>query len=430
MAPGNHDFYWFGTTAGFTESIKVQWGKSCSDVYPIKEEEKPTNKEYLSKRMTKGKFIKSYLQFLNLNLDINISDNIDENLSNRFIKRIYVKRFLKKEEDDYKSFILQLIEIPTKDNKVIKGIIIDTANYNKKPLNLFGLLSINDHENAGLTAGITQEQFNTIKTWIKDINQTDQNQQYIIFGHHPLNQFQPKIKEAMKKILKDKNALAYISAHTHLGYVEEENNETNITEINVGSITDYPNEIRTLESNDNDKLISKSILITPYDVNSIYCKAKYDYSASFPNYTSYELAGMGIDTAHKVHEKILDISIKTLLREFDNLNNSKYSNECIQIKIDAKDILEKKIKCNNLNISKKDRIKYNNLNILEEDTIKYDSKLCFNLNKKLRHNELEILKELIKCRKNNIKNDSNLNNYGVCQSLWSTKAEWINNNTK
>jgi predicted phosphodiesterase len=388
MAPGNHDFYWFGTTAGGTEKIKLQWGKSCSDVFPIEGEKIPTKKEYLSMRMTKGKFIESYLKFLNL--DINISQGKIDKQFKGFIRKIYVKRYKNKEEDDYKSFILQLIDIPTQNSKVIKGIIIDTSNYSKKPLNAFGRIHLNGHENAGLKAGITKEQISKIKEWMED-----DSTKYIIFGHHPLSEFRISIKKVIEKILKKPNVLGYVSAHTHLGYVEEKNNE-----INVGSITDYPNEIRTLESlksNENYKLISKSILIAPYDVNSTLCKAKYDYTASFPNYTSYELAGSGIDTAHKVHEEILDISIKTLLREFHDLNNSKDSDKCMKIKDNAIKVLKEKKKGNSYSRANKER----------------------------RHKKLEILKKLFKCRNSSIY----LNKYGACQSLWSSKAEWIKNNT-
>lgn len=404
MAPGNHDFYWFGTTAGYTESIKLQWGKSCSNVYnPIKEN-KPTNEQYLSMRMTKGKFIDSYLNLINKKVDI--KKDFINNSKDSFVKKIYQQRYLG-EEDDYKSFIVQLIDIPTKGKKPIKGIVIDTSTYNKKPLNFYGaigsVLKLSGSVNPGMTAGITAEQFNKITDWIKKFDKT---QQYIVFGHHPLKSFHNETKNRIEKILNNENALGYISGHTHLGFVHDGNN-TDAMEVNVGSVTDYPNEIRTLETTQQNKLVSKSILIAPYDLQSKYCAAKYDYTASFPNYTSYELSDIWKNTAHDTHEKILNISIETYIRLFHDL---KIANSCTKELEHAKNILNKDkfgkpVRCKGNSYSK--------------------------TNKKCRKEKLIALKKLNTC--SNLMDDKfkkELQLYGACQSLWASKAEWIKNNTK
>lgn len=297
MAPGNHDFFWFGTTAGYTNNIKLQWGKSCYDK-SIYDEKNVSKSEYLSSRMTKGKFINKYLEFI-LNSDKYKDKNINEEKSfNALIDKIYVKRF-KAEEDNYKSFILQRINLSKETEQgSLKGIVIDTANYKNKPLNFYGAISSKRHygknRNPGMTAGITVDQMDEIKKWVKNL---EINKQYfIVFGHHPLSEFEPKLLDQFKQIFKSQYALGYISAHTHLGYVDDNRTveikvndstkEKKIIEINVGSITDYPNEIRTLEStkenskeNSKNGLISNSILIPKNPINNQFCAAKYDYTS-------------------------------------------------------------------------------------------------------------------------------------------------------
>ena len=173
--------------------------------------------------------------------------------------------------------------------------------------------------------------------------------------------------------------------------------------INIGSITDYPNEIRTLETTSKNKLVSKSILISPYDIQSEYCAAKYDYTAIFPNYTSYEHSNLLKNTAHETHEEVLNISIKTYIRQFRDLN---VINSCTEVLEKAESIL-------NDNDGKCKGNSYSDTN-----------KVC-------RREKLEVLKKLSVCsNKLGKKYKNELKLYGACQSLWASKAEWIKNHTK
>ena len=424
MALGNHDFYWYGVTDGEYKSDKIDWAMSCDDRYPI------SNKNVDdSKRFTKGKFINKYLKFVDIGYIPNTTKRyFTKKGKSAFIQEIFVKRF-KGERDEYSSFLVQRINIPSEksNKKGLGGIVIDTGAYTKKPLNVLGHLKIAGHYNPGEIGQLTQPQRKIIEEWSNKFK--NKKEPFMIFGHHPIKALNSKDKIWIENLIENNSyALGYISAHTHLGFVD--NKTKGLVEVNVGSITDYPNEIRTLSVNPvKGELKSTLYPISPNKLdNTPWCDSLYDYTSSYPdNYLSYQFARRGIYSAHYAHEATLNISISTYLRLFDDL-------QVIQYFADNEKMLDEYI--NIISTAKKERKKDCFKQIREEDI---PNLLLYSLDNKAfassvdcRSGKLKILKKMDKFNQKieKLSEEEYVNNlmlYGSCQTLISSKAEWIGN---
>ena len=418
MAPGNHDFYWYGVSSGQGSKPKERWATACDNTYPI-----PNDEGNESKRFTKGKFINRYLAYIPLYYPPNTTGEYTAKSKDAFIQRIFVQRF-PTELDEYKSFLVQQITIPSQYRaKSLKGIVIDTANYEKRPLNVLGYFQINGYRNPGNISGITKAQQLIIEKWSEEYR--EKREKFMIFGHHPLKEFESKEKQWITNLI-DKNpyAIGYISAHTHLGYVFSKE----VIEVNVGSITDYPNEIRNLHA-DGSKLSSTLYPIRVEELKeSKWCSSRYDYTyAPYDSYTSYKQVQRGLYTAHYTHEATLDISITTYLRLFNDINARQYFGED-ENKTEQYDKL--------IAQATKQRVQDCFASIGSSQTpniLLYDQDNNINFAKSVRcrSDKLEILKKLQELN-DNLKISSpaytkDLRSYGSCQSLRASEAEWIGN---
>jgi hypothetical protein len=402
MAVGNHDIFWYGVTDGEYNSDKIKWARSCDDKYPISDKDVDDNK-----RFTKGKFINRYLAFIPINYAKNSSGYYYNRDKNAFVQEVCVKRF-RTQKDEYSSFILQKVNIPAKKRGVgLKGIIIDTVTYTKKPLNVRGHFKLDGHYNSGETGELTKAQRVIIKKWSDKFAKN--KKPFMIFGHHPLKELIEK--DWLKDLIKNNPyALGYTSAHTHLGYVD---NKNGVIEVNVGSVTDYPNEIRVLDVNPARKVLKSTLYpISPSKLdNTPWCDALYDYTSVYPdNYLSYQFARGGVYSAHHTHEATLNISITTYLRLFEDLQVTQYFYDDDNM-VNAYNKLVKE-----------------STNIRKIDCFKG----AFSDSIECRGDKSKILKRLDIFDKNiqNISKDvyvPNLMMYGSCQVLKSSKAEWIGN---
>ncbi len=418
MAPGNHDFYWYGVSAGQGSTLKQQWATACDNTYPV-----PNDEGNESKRFTKGKFINRYLAYIPIYYPQDTTGEYTADTKDAFVQRIFVQRFAT-EHDEYSSFLIQEITIPSQyRQKSLKGIVIDTANYDKRPLNVLGYLQINGYRNPGNMAGITKAQQIIIEKWSEEHRK--RKEKFMIFGHHPLEEFESKEKKWITDII-DKNpyAIGYISAHTHSGYIVD----AKVIEVNVGSITDYPNEVRNLHANAS-KLSST---LYPLRVKTLkeskWCSERYNYThAPNDSYTSYKQAQRGLYTAHYTHEATLNVGISTYLRLFNDINAKQYF---------AED--ENKTKQYNRLVAKatQQRVRDCFASIGSSETpniLLYDKDNNINFAKSVRcrSDKLEILKKLQELN-DNLKASSpayakDLQFYGSCQSLQASQAEWIGN---
>jgi len=427
MALGNHDFYWYGVTDGESKSDRVAWAIACDDRYPI-----TTKSANDTKRFTKGRFINKYLKFIDIGYIPNTTNRyFTKKGESAFIQEIFVKRF-NDERDEYSSFLVQKINIPSKDStkEGLGGIVIDTGAYNKKPLNVLGHLKIAGHYNSGEIGQLTKPQQKIIEEWSNKFK--EKREPFLIFGHHPLKAFTPKEKIWLENLIKNNSyALGYISAHTHLGFVNKKDKRKGLLEINVGSITDYPNEIRTLSVNPARGELKSTL--HPISQNKLdntpWCDALYDYTASYPNnYLSYQFARRGVYSAHYTHEATLNISINTYIRLFDDLQVIQYFSDDEEMINEYMNIISKSKK-----VIKQDCFKQIGKNDIPNILLfsrKHNK--AFESSVECRSKKSKILKDMDNFNKKIIEKGKDLyvNNlmlYGSCQTLMSSKAEWIGN---
>ncbi len=424
MALGNHDFYWYGVTNGNYNNDKIDWAIACDDKYPITNKNADDNK-----RFTKGKFINKYLKFVDIGYIPNTTNRyFTKKGKSAFIQEIFVKRF-NNERDEYSSFLAQRVNIPSKNSnkKGLGGIVIDTVSYTKKPLNVLGHFKIAGHYNPGEIGQVTKPQQKIIEEWSDKFKIN--KEPFMIFGHHPLKAFNSKEKIWIKNLIKNNSyALGYISGHTHLGFVDT--NTKGIVEVNVGSITDYPNEIRTLSVNPVRGKLKSTLhpIATSKLDNTPWCDALYDYTTSYPdNYLSYQFARRGLYSAHYAHEATLDISISTYLRLFDDL-------QVIQYFSDDEKMVEEYINIinNGKQKRKRDCFKEIGKDDIPNILLYSSANKAFSSSVECRSDKLKILKKMDYFNERIIEKSKglyvkDLMLYGSCQTLMSSKAEWIGN---
>ncbi len=434
MVPGNHDSFFFGNTLGIqlSESSPVlkSWVESCNTVYP-------PLKAQISKDLifTKDVLVKNYYRNL-LNqgkdnpVDFPMIRDVDCYFNAQRSKNVWYEkstsmalcdwqnknpkgvlqkfRLTYPQKDDvilsYRSYILQEIDLSKYLNLgfKIKGILLDTSDYKNTPTLVTGAIRsmINfpgSRLNAGVNGSIGLDQFETVKRWLKEDGGGDTL--YLFMGHHNLESIDPDSKKKLDELFKLANNSIYISSHTHEGFIK---NHGNINEINIGSITDFPNEVATLGIKRNGKDLN-SLSVFPNRIEILIqdllregvCSQE-DFADNDTNpyyhYLSYKKLP-GIGTANQIHELTIDNSLMGIYKAFKKLSY----NEPI-MKILEENLIKKPVKCGppigkeNTNCRKQ---KVDLLNqALQIDNQIYNSPL----------------------REGRVK-------YGTCQTLWAAIAE-------
>ena len=253
MAPGNHDFFFYGITNG-SRGIKnsprhKSWAKSCSSGFNPKA---PANvKDTI---LSKDDFIRSYMKVLISQNKTNPTDfpltkkdlrcksprpskkkyryepltkmidcEWESKDKNSFYQRIfYSLPVLDDIRVSYKSLIIQEINLPPRGfNKYpVKGILMDFTNYQQNPT-LLGFLNPKGKSKRlaplpGMTGGIQREQINKIKKWIKKDN--DPETLYIFMGHHNLASLSVPAKKLMKYLSSGLKIFIYVGPYPHRIY--------------------------------------------------------------------------------------------------------------------------------------------------------------------------------------------------------------------
>lgn len=259
MIPGNHDVYFYGNGAGEYEKSNKRGGKKewmdAANTTGVQISYYPKIEDI---PFTKDLFVKHYVEHL-LNQRIKGGSIIKESqafyLSDKTLKECFewesqnesslINRIAGKYYDDdhyyWKSFIVQELLLKSKSNdKKISLILLDTTNYKKRPsfISWFRKLPWSKKVNAGTKGEISDEQKRIVDRWLK----TNQCIRYLLVGHHPFNSLTKHTQKWMKRKTQSQNFITYISAHTHdpIKAYKSCNNELDISEFNVGSITDTP----------------------------------------------------------------------------------------------------------------------------------------------------------------------------------------------
>lgn len=374
MAPGNHDSFFFGNTLSVSLSqggpVLKSWVDACNTVYPPLKKGNP--KDFI---FTKDVFVKSYYRNL-LNegkenpLDFPKVKDVKCFFNSKKSKNVWYEKgtamaicdwknkepngFIQKfrltypKKDDiklsYRSYILQEVNLSKFFNLdfKIKGIILDTTDYRNTPTMVTGAIRGLVHLpgsklNSGLNGEFGLDQIKTIKRWISE---NDPNTLYFFIGHHNLDSLDQDSRKSLYEILKSAQNAIYISAHTHEGFIKDHGN---IKEINIGSITDFPNETMELslkfsEEGGNSMEVFPNRFNFSADalVKEGVCSPQ-DFADKGTNpyfhYMSYKkLPGFG--TANQVHELTIDNNLMALYKVFKKFDLYKNTQDPILNKIE------------------------------------------------------------------------------------------------
>ncbi len=245
MAPGNHDFNYFGN-GHFALS---QWEKACK------------TGDGQGKTMTKDLFVKAYLDVLSTqstqheNFGFTNADHVDRHDweaapgDSSFVSGVWWNI---DKESPWRSFIVQRLNLTLPQQASdssgkkasVTAILLDTNQYEYRP-RLIPFLSV---RNSGLTGEFLDDQISVVEGLLK---QKEPGDVIVIMGHHPYHTLSQYSKDTLARWRQDYGIQLYISAHTHTAqYFVRKSNDVNWLELNIGSTTDWPPELRTLTVSD------------------------------------------------------------------------------------------------------------------------------------------------------------------------------------
>lgn len=145
-----------------------------------------------------------------------------------------------------KSFLLQVVSLASHvDDGAVKLILLDTSQYESAPVSGFNLLS-NAFRNPGSKGSVLDDQWGLVRDVLKNRSKDDV---FLLAGHHDFGSWTSQSKRAFHQVLTDfrpSRRPLYFSAHTHSAFIADYS-DPSFTEINVGSLIDWPLSYRTLD---------------------------------------------------------------------------------------------------------------------------------------------------------------------------------------
>jgi hypothetical protein len=359
MAPGNHDAFFYGNTNGSRSNergvSKKWWATACQEGLgqPIPERIKDIV-------MAKDDLVTSYLDVL---FDQSKTNPAEFPISKKefnckthadlgkvsYEKNVVIKdcewnssneeSFLQKvfyatpESDDirysYKALIVQELNLGIN----LKGILMDTYDYEGAPTLLIGALNngkerrLSKSLNAGLKGSFQKRQIEVVERWISGKNNTF----FLLMGHHPLEDLSEKSIKLLTELKKIHPNLAYVSAHTHSGFL---NQKGIIPEVNIGSMIDWNPGFVTMGSEIKDGVLSLEVKRTHFDEELLNCNPVENYGG----YTDYKKMKNGttgvfdftMDLITKSFEKVYASLDGQEIKSNDSSPCSKRDTKCLQ----------------------------------------------------------------------------------------------------
>lgn len=338
MSPGNHDAFFYGNTNGSRSNergvSKKWWATACQEGLgqPIPERIKDIV-------LAKDDLVRNYLDVL---FDQNKTNSTDFPISKKdfschshadlnklhYEKGVVIKdcqwtspnkdSFLQKvfystpETDDirysYKALIVQEVNL----GENLKGILMDTSDYEGAPTLLIGALNngkekkLSKSLNAGLKGSLQKRQIELIEKWISGKNNTF----FLLMGHHPLEALSEKTTKLLTDLKKIHPNLAYVSAHTHSGYL---NQKGILPEVNIGSMIDWNPGFVTMGSEIKEGKLTLEVKRTHFDEELLDCNQTDNYGG----YTDYKKIKNGRTTG--VFEFTMDLITQSFQKVYGSL---------------------------------------------------------------------------------------------------------------
>lgn len=245
MAPGNHDAFLMGSVHR-TCRLR-EWRNACYDVGAYKSGDNELRKDVLVRRMLNHTWKPRIGEDHTLTCDEPKTARRLEDCERGTIMRkeapvphfLVRASFLIDKEGPWRSFLLQQVDLSERSSQPVFALVLDTVHYDARPRLL------PESQDPGTTGAIEEAQETAIRATL-DAHKQDW---FLLVGHHPLDKLQEDTRDFVLGLAHDKRVLAYVSGHTHRGGWYEhaaKSREGPFIELNVGSVTDHPNEVRDL----------------------------------------------------------------------------------------------------------------------------------------------------------------------------------------
>jgi len=244
MAPGNHDFFYFGT---YDPQDKGLWEDASYGA---------------GEPLTKDRFIRLYVSAilkqdepgcvaLKGALGGGNGDALPEAFEwhaeeggQGFLKAICWKIDA---EQPWRSFLIQAVEttMPGQEEFAVRVYLLDSCQYQRRPLLIPNAWkSYPLALNCGFTGEMLPDQLRTLRRWIAERH----NESAVFACHHPFESLAPRTKSSLGWLWREYRIGMMLTAHTHSGYFAHHDLGGGYDEIelNLGSTTDWPMEWRTL----------------------------------------------------------------------------------------------------------------------------------------------------------------------------------------
>lgn len=251
MAPGNHDAFLMGSvhrTCRLTE-----WEDACYDVGPYGPDGNEVTKDVLVRRILDHIWEPHLGQGYTLDCkEPEDPQRLDTCNRGKIVRSEGAGRhrdawstflveaaFQVDREHPWRSFVLQLVDVSMRpgSSPPTFALVLDTVHYDDRPR------VWPQSQDPGTTGAVAGAQ----RTAIRELLVPLEESHLLLVGHHPLDELQPGTQDFVLELAL--RAVAYVSGHTHLGRWYEhavEGRRGSFVELNVGSVTDHPNEYRDL----------------------------------------------------------------------------------------------------------------------------------------------------------------------------------------
>lgn len=259
MAPGNHDFFYFGV---YDPESPQNWDDACHGA---------------SAPLRKHQFIRLYVAALLAQQDPGFAALAQElGLAARrhepratlaealpaefeweipagapgFLRRIAWEIDL---ERPWRSYLLQQVDTSGDQDPATPSstlILMDSCQYQRRPILMpNGWRTFPIALNCGSHGEMLPNQLRQLREWIVRDRAEQRLGAISIACHHPFDAFAPRTRSSVGWLWREYRLALLVTAHTHHGYFAHHDLGTgrDELELNIGSTTDWPMEWRTLQ---------------------------------------------------------------------------------------------------------------------------------------------------------------------------------------
>ncbi len=243
MAPGNHDFFYFGS---YDPEDRKLWEDAAYGAGEV---------------LTKDRFIRAYVAAILKQDDPGIRA-LGEALGSAPLPASFEWRaphgtpgFLDAiawsidAEHPWRSFLLQQVDLtgPGPEDPNVAVYLLDSCQYARRPElvpNAWECYPL--HLNCGFTGEMLPDQLRKLRAWVEGGPKGGYG---VLMCHHPFTSLAPRTKSSLGWLWKENRIGVMVTAHTHEGYFRHHSlgGGPERIELNIGSTTDWPMEWRTLQ---------------------------------------------------------------------------------------------------------------------------------------------------------------------------------------